>query len=83
MLTRALGVRRAVEPDLAELTPQAGDFFVLCSDGLTNHVEDHEIAKAVTQEEDLQEACERLIDLANGRGGEDNTTIIVARWEKD
>jgi protein phosphatase len=83
VLTRALGVRRAVEPDLAELTPQAGDLFVLCSDGLTNHVEDHEIAKAVTQEEDLQEACERLIDLANGRGGEDNTTIIVARCEKD
>jgi protein phosphatase len=83
VLTRALGVRKAVEPDLAELTPQLGDLFVLCSDGLTTHVEDHEIAKAVTQEEDLQEACERLIDLANGRGGEDNTTIIVARCEAD
>lgn len=81
VLTRALGVRKAVEPDLAELTPQAGDLFVLCSDGLTGHVEDHEIAKAVTQETDLQEACERLVDLANGRGGEDNTTIIVARCE--
>ena len=62
---------------------KAGDLFVLCSDGLTNHVEDHEIAKAVTQETDLQEACERLVDLANGRGGEDNTTIIVARCEAD
>jgi protein phosphatase len=83
VLTRALGVRRVVEPDLAELTPLAGDLFVLCSDGLTNHVEDHEIAKAVSQEEDLQEACERLVDLANGRGGEDNTTLVVVRCEKD
>lgn len=82
VLTRALGVRKAVEPDLAELTPQPGDTFVLCSDGLTGHVEDHEIAKVVTQETDLQEACERLVDLANGRGGEDNTTIIVARCEQ-
>jgi serine/threonine protein phosphatase PrpC len=83
VLTRALGVRKAVEPDLAELTPQPGDIFVLCSDGLTNHVEDHEIAKTVAKESDMQEACERLIDLANGRGGEDNTTIIAVRCEKD
>src|SRR5574338_596530 len=81
VLTRALGVRRAVEPDLAELTPFPGDRFVLCSDGLTNHVEDHEIAKAVSEGDDLQEICERLIDLANGRGGEDNTTLVVVRCE--
>jgi protein phosphatase len=83
VLTRALGVRRAVEPDLAELTPFPGDVFVLCSDGLTNHVEDSEIAKMVTEGEEIQETCERLIDLANGRGGEDNTTLVVVRSEKD
>ena len=82
VLTRALGVRRAVEPDLAELTPEPGDLFVLCSDGLTNHVEDHEIAKTILDDEDLQEACERLVDLANGRGGEDNTTLVAVRCEK-
>jgi len=83
VLTRALGVRRAVEPDLAELTPEPGDLFVLCSDGLTNHVEDHEIAKTILDDEDLQEACERLVDLANGRGGEDNTTLVALRCDKD
>jgi protein phosphatase len=83
VLTRALGVRRAVEPDLAELTPLPGDVFVLCSDGLTNHVEDSEIAKMAAEGEELQETCERLIDLANGRGGEDNTTLVVVRCEKD
>jgi protein phosphatase len=82
VLTRALGVRRSVEPDLAELTPELGDVFVLCSDGLTNHVEDHEIAGAVSGEGELQEICEALVDLANGRGGEDNTTVLLLRCEK-
>ncbi len=79
VLTRALGVRPRVEPDLAELTPAEGDVFVLCSDGLTTHVEDHEIAKALVGEPDLQRVCEDLVDAANGRGGEDNTTVVMAR----
>lgn len=82
VLTRALGVRPAVEPDLAELTPQPGDVFVLCSDGLTNHVADQEIAKAIADEPDLHEACESLIELANARGGEDNSTVVLARCEE-
>ncbi len=81
VLTRALGVREAVEPDLAELSPAPGDIFVLCSDGLTNHVEDHEIAKAVQEVHDLQELCDSLVDLANHRGGEDNTTVVAIRCE--
>jgi hypothetical protein len=66
VLTRALGVRRAVEPDLAELTPFPGDLFVLCSDGLTNHVEDSEIAKLVSR---ARLNLRTPVDLANGRGG--------------
>jgi protein phosphatase len=83
VLTRALGVRETVEPDLAELTPAPGDVFVLCSDGLTNHVEDSELAKFVDETSDLQEACEDLVDLANGRGGEDNITVVLARVEAE
>ncbi len=79
VLTRALGVRESAEPDLAEISPAIGDVFVLCSDGLTNHLEDHEIAKLVTDLEDLQELCDALVDLANARGGEDNTTVVAAR----
>jgi len=82
VLTRALGVRRGVEPDLAELTPAVGDTFVLCSDGLTGHVRDEEILRGVLSQPDLDGACERLIDLANARGGEDNITVVVARCEK-
>lgn len=83
VLTRALGVRRTVEPDLAELTPTAGDTFVLCSDGLTGHVSDDEIADAVLAAEDLEAGCDRLIDLANSRGGEDNITVLLLGCEKE
>jgi len=82
VLTRALGVRRSVEADLAELTPAADDVFVLCSDGLTGHVHDEEIAAEIANTPDLDDACERLIDLANSRGGEDNTTVMIVRCEK-
>lgn len=81
VLTRALGVRQLVEPDLAELTPAVGDVFVLCSDGLTGHVEDDEIAKTVTGDTDLDMACESLIRLANQRGGKDNVTVVLVRCE--
>jgi protein phosphatase len=83
VLTRALGVRGQVQADLAELTPQAGDLFVLCSDGLTNHVEDHEIAKLARETSDLEACCEALIELANRRGGEDNTTVVLARADTE
>jgi protein phosphatase len=81
VLTRALGVRPNVEPDLAEISPQAGDLFVMCSDGLTNHMRDEEIGAAI--EGDLQSACDALVDLANRRGGEDNTTVVIVRFEKE
>jgi protein phosphatase len=82
VLTRALGVRRTVEPDLAELTPVAGDLFVLCSDGLTGHVGDEEIATEVSRDPDLDAACGRLVDLANSRGGEDNITLVVVACDQ-
>jgi protein phosphatase len=83
VLTRALGVRRRIDADLAELTPAAGDVLALCSDGLTNHVGDAEIATAVANEEQLDDACARLVDLANGRGGEDNITIALVRCDEN
>jgi protein phosphatase len=81
VLIRALGVRRTVEPDLLELTPEAGDLFVLCSDGLTGHVGDAEIAELVADAPDLDGACTRLVDLANRRGGEDNITVLLVRCD--
>jgi protein phosphatase len=81
VLTRALGVRPVVEPDLAELSPSAGDVFALCSDGLTAHVRDEEIAEHADPAAVPESAVEALIDLANARGGEDNITVVLLRWE--
>jgi protein phosphatase len=81
VLTRALGVRRAVEADLAELTPAAEDLVVMCSDGLTGHLHDEEIAEIALRDSELPAACARLIELANARGGEDNITVALVRCE--
>lgn len=80
VLTRALGVRPGVEADLGELALAPGDVFVLCSDGLTQHVRDEEIAKEAVST-DLDSACRRLVGLANARGGEDNSTVVLIRCE--
>jgi len=81
VLTRALGVRRAVEADLAELTPAADDLVVLCSDGLTGHLQDEEIAEIALRDSELATVCARLIELANARGGEDNITVAIVRCD--
>jgi len=83
VLTRAIGVRREVAPDLAELTSTPGDLFVLCSDGLTGLVHDEEIAEAANAGSDLDGICAHLVDLANERGGEDNITVVLVRYEKE
>ncbi len=82
VLTRALGVRTVAEPDFGELTLEAGDVFLLCSDGLTHQVRDDELAKAVTGEPDLDAVCDRLVALANSRGGDDNITVLLVRCEE-
>lgn len=81
MLTRCLGVEREVEVETyppCELRP--GDVLVLASDGLTEHVKRHEVA-ALTTASDPNDVARGLIDVANQRGGHDNTTVVVARVE--
>lgn len=77
LLNRALGARVDVEVDTLELSIQAGDHFLLCSDGLTR-VED-EILKKVVLDGAPEKAAQRLIELANESGGEDNVTVQVIR----
>ncbi len=83
VLTRAVGVRREVAPDLAELSSHPGDVFILCSDGLTGLVRDEEIAQSVSLNFDLDAVCANLVDLANHRGGDDNITVVIVRYEKE
>jgi serine/threonine protein phosphatase PrpC len=77
VLYRALGQNEEVDVDVYEAHLRPGDRIVLCSDGLTRHVKPNEIASIVTQEDDPEIASQRLIDLANERGGEDNVSAII------
>jgi serine/threonine protein phosphatase PrpC len=83
VITRALGMQDHVTVDLQSDDTQAGDLYVLCSDGLSGMIEDQEILQVIHTTDDLQEACRKLIALANEHGGEDNITAVVVRIEKD
>jgi protein phosphatase len=80
IITRAIGV--APEPDLDIVTGpvEAGDIFILCSDGLTRHLQDGEIHQAVTAH-GAQDACDAMLALALQRGGHDNVTAVVVRTQ--
>jgi serine/threonine protein phosphatase PrpC len=82
ILTRALGVGAEVDVELDELSLLPGDALVLCSDGLSNMVDETQILSTVTAIEDPALACERLINMANNNGGKDNITVVVARIAK-
>jgi protein phosphatase len=77
ILTRALGVAPAVEVDVWDVAPVEGDRFLLCSDGLTNEVVPDLITSVLATIRDPHAAAERLIDLANESGGNDNITAVV------
>ncbi len=74
-ITRFLGDPRGVQPDIFVETLQPADRLVLCSDGLTRHVSDAEVASAMSDDPDR--AADALVALARSRGGEDNITVIV------
>lgn len=76
IITRSVGYQEEVESDVSERALQPGDKILLCSDGLSNLVEDSEMQQVVTQYP-LSEACERLVELANQKGGDDNITVIL------
>jgi protein phosphatase len=76
IITRSVGFEEEVQVDVMGLVTRPGDFFILCSDGLANLVEDKEIQQVVSSVP-LKEAPKKLIDLANERGGDDNITVIV------
>ena len=79
MIYRSLGTDPTVDVDTLSQSLAPGDVFLLCSDGLDNHVEDAELAQIVIDEASEVRVCDRLIALANQRGGKDNISVIIAR----
>lgn len=81
-ITRAVGMQPSVDVDVRELEIEKGDLLLLCSDGLSDLVQDEELLKTVRGAPgDLHQACRDLIDLANRRGGKDNITVLLIQIE--
>ena len=83
IILQALGPDPKVKVDLTHQEVRRGDILVLCSDGLSGQVKKDEIAKIVTAAPNLSSACDQLIALANERGGPDNITVVIARFDGD
>jgi serine/threonine protein phosphatase PrpC len=81
VITRALGMQDQVIVDLQHDDPQAGDVYVICSDGLSGMLTDEEIERIVTTSPDIRSACRKLIEKANDQGGEDNITAVLIKIE--
>ena len=79
IITRALGISDKIMTDFFELEMKQGDGILLCSDGLSNMLEDDEIKEIVLESSgDITAAVEKLIDRANYYGGRDNISVVVA-----
>ena len=79
-LTRALGVEANVEVEVQEIDVQKGDYFLMCSDGLPDMVEDEDIHLTIsTFSNDVRTVGEQLIKLTNDNGGRDNISAMLIR----
>jgi serine/threonine protein phosphatase PrpC len=84
LITRALGIGEAIDPELTEGELAEGDMYLICSDGLTDVVSDADIeAVLIEGADDLSATTERLIAMANEAGGPDNISVVVVRVDAD
>ena len=81
IILQALGPDPKIKVELTWQPLSRGDLLVLCSDGLSNQVRKEEIATMAAAQPDLEALGTELVDLANGRGGPDNITVVLARFE--
>ena len=83
MITRAIGVEKYLEVDFFEEEWEEGDLFFLCSDGLSNMVDQESMVQILKDDSSLEEKGEALITLANINGGKDNIALILVKPGKE
>jgi serine/threonine protein phosphatase PrpC len=83
VILQALGAQGDVTPVTGRIRLRRGDTLLLCSDGLSGKLRAEDIQNIVNSNPDLSKACDELIAEANNRGGEDNITVILARFSGD
>ncbi|MCR5800915.1 MAG: Stp1/IreP family PP2C-type Ser/Thr phosphatase [Lachnospiraceae bacterium] len=81
-ITRAVGVADTVEPDYFTVDLEDGDYVLMCTDGLTNMLEDSKIRTVISAARDIPDAAIKLVDTANARGGRDNISVVLIKYEK-
>lgn len=81
IITRAIGAKDEVEAEFFTEELEPGDIILMCSDGLSNMLEDKEIEKIVQNEElaEMKEKAEALINAANNNGGKDNIAVVLVK----
>jgi serine/threonine protein phosphatase PrpC len=83
VVTRALGGKPELQVDLQVHKIELGDTLLLCSDGLTTMLPDDEITRVIRESgPDIEKTAQALVDEANERGGEDNITVLLVRFEE-
>ncbi len=80
IITKALGTELNTEPDIFNIELNNEGILILCTDGLTNMMDSDEILESFIGNSELQKTCDKLIDLANERGGYDNITVMAIRF---
>ncbi len=83
VITRAVGGSDEIQIDFFEIQLAPGDVILMCSDGLTNMVEDSEISLIIKKQRDVVEMAETLVNTANQNGGTDNVSVIVIKNERE
>ncbi|HYU42585.1 MAG TPA: Stp1/IreP family PP2C-type Ser/Thr phosphatase [Vicinamibacteria bacterium] len=83
VVTRALGGKPDLQVDMQQHKAKAGDILLLCSDGLTTMITDEDIARVVREAGgDVEKAAQALVASANAKGGEDNITVLLIRFDE-
>lgn len=77
IITRAVGVASELSADFFETELKPGDTVLMCTDGLTNMIDDEDIKKIVLGQRDIVEKAEKLVNTANANGGKDNITVVL------
>ena len=79
VITRAIGTAVTVQADFFEISVEEGDILLLCTDGLTNMIEDDEICQIIKSETDMKKIGTELVRVANANGGRDNIGIVLVQ----
>lgn len=79
LITRAIGVQETIEIDFFQVELKEGDIILMCSDGLTNMLEDEDIRMILAGQRDIVEKAEELVKAANENGGMDNIAVILIK----